>query len=241
MCREYLKGDDLITGKPVIDQIIDGLTVPLNEEDKKEGLEERPIPRLIEPDTEEKLQRLFSENKWTDFLPIILPTEGRVAEMLKGTSHKPYEEVGALRSGYEACSFTAEKVAANAAMAGARPEYMPVILAMAVSGVPAIATSTQSFARMIVVNEPIRNEIGMNSGCGALSPFNQANSVIGRIATLMSINLGAGGVPGVTYWGSQGNPLNYTATSPLQKTRKLCPQAGNPSMCKMALNRAKVL
>jgi type III secretory pathway component EscR len=86
---------------------------------------------------------------------------------------------------------------------------MPVILAMAASGVAAIATSTQSFARMIVVNGPIRNEIGMNSGTGALSPFNQANTVIGRSATLMSINLGAGGVPNLTYWGSQGNTCNY--------------------------------
>jgi hypothetical protein len=86
---------------------------------------------------------------------------------------------------------------------------MPVILAMAASGVAAIATSTQSFGRMIVVNGPIRNEIGMNSGTGALSPFNQANAVIGRVATLMSINLGAGGVPNLTYWGSQGNTCDY--------------------------------
>lgn len=209
-CREYIKGKDLITGKPVIDQITEALTSPLTEEERRVGFEERPIPRKVGPDTEENLQCLFVENKWTDFLPIILPTEERVAEMLKGTSHKPDEEVGELRSGYEACSFTVEKVAANAVMAGAKPEYMPVILAMAASGIPAIATSTQSFARMIVINGPIRNEIGMNSGCGALSPFNQANSVIGRVATLMSINLGAGGVPGVTYWGSQGNPLNFS-------------------------------
>ena len=116
--------------------------------------------------------------------------------------------MGELRSGYEALQFTVEKVAANAVMAGARPER-PVILTLAASGVPAIATSTQSFARMIMVNGPIRNEIHMNSGTGALSPFNQANSVIGRAATLISLNLGAGGVPNETYWGSQGNTLNY--------------------------------
>jgi len=139
----------------------------------------------------------------------VLPTEERVAEILKGTSHKPNEMVGELRSGYEAGSFNVERVAANAVMAGAKPEYMPVILTMAASGVAALSTSTQSFARMIVVNGPIRNEIGMNSGCGALSPFNQANGVIGRVATLMSINLGSGGVPNLTYWGTQGNTLNY--------------------------------
>jgi hypothetical protein len=208
-CREYIEGSDPITGRPVINEIVEALTKPLSKEEKRTGLEERPVPRLIGPDTEENLQRLFLKNKMTDFLPVVLPTEERVAEMLKGTSHKPDEVVGELRSGYEAGSFTVEKVAANAVMAGARPEYMPVILAIAASGVAAIATSTQSFARMIVVNGPIRNEIEMNSGTGAMSPFNQANAVIGRVATLMSINLGAGGVPNLTYWGSQGNTCNY--------------------------------
>lgn len=208
-CREYIEGNDPVTSRPVIDEIVEALTKPLSKEEKRTGFEERPVPRLIGPDTEENLQRLFLENKMTDFLPIVLPTEERVAEMLKGTSHKPDEVVGELRSGYEAGTFTVEKVAANAVMAGAKPEYMPVILAMAASGVAAISTSTQSFARMIVVNGPIRNEIGMNSGCGAMSPFNQANAIIGRAATLMSLNLGSGGVPSLTYWGSQGNNLNY--------------------------------
>ncbi|UCB42961.1 MAG: hypothetical protein JSV77_11045 [Dehalococcoidales bacterium] len=209
VCREYIEGTDPISGQPVVDKIIEALTGKLSEEDKRTGLEERPVPRLIGPDSDENLQRFFIENGMTDYLPIVLPTEERVAEMLKGTSHKADELVGELRAGYEAGSFTVEQVAANAVMAGAKPEYMPVILSMASSGVAAISTSTQSFARMIVVNGPIRNEIGMNSGCGALSPFNQANAVIGRVATLMSINLGRGGVPNLTYWGSQGNTLNY--------------------------------
>jgi hypothetical protein len=208
-CREYVLGKDPETGKPVIDEIIDGLTRPLTEEDKQSTSIERPQPRYLPADTESNLQKYFVENKMTDYLPIILPTKVRVAEMCKGTSHKPDEFVGEMRSGYEAGSFNVEKVAANAVMAGARPEYMPVILAMAASGVPAIATSTQSFSRMIVINGPIRNEINMNYGTGALSPFNQANSVLGRVATLISLNLGAGAVPNLTYWGSQGNNLNY--------------------------------
>jgi len=209
ICRKYIEGNDPITGRPILNEIVEALTKPLTQEERLTGLEERPMPRMIGPDTEENLQRFFLENRMTDFLPVVLPTEEKVAWMLKGTSHKPDEVVGELRSGYEAGSFSVEKVAANAVMAGAKPEYMPVILTMAASGVAAIATSTQSFARMIVMNGPIRNEIGMNSGTGALSPFNQANAVIGRAATLMSINLGAGGVPNLTYWGSQGNTCNY--------------------------------
>jgi hypothetical protein len=208
-CREYIKGKDPITGRLILDEVIEALLKPLTAEQKKARIKERPVPRLLEPDTEKNLQRFFIENKMTDYMPVILPTEKRVAEMLKGTSHKPDEVVGELRAAYESLTFTVEKVAANAVMAGAKPEYMPVILAMAASGVSAISSSTQSFARMIVVNGPIRKEIKMNSGTGALSPFNQANAVLGRVSTLMGLNLGAGGVPDLTYWGTLGNTLNY--------------------------------
>ena len=141
--------------------------------------------------------------------PIVLPTEARVAEMLKGTSHAPDEPVGKCsHPPHEAWSYDG-KVAVNAVMAGARPEHLPVILALASTGVPSLYTSTTSFARMVVVNGPIRNELRMNAGIGALGPFNQANSVIGRAWTLMSINLAAAGKAGETYMGSQGNNYNY--------------------------------
>ncbi len=211
VCRKYLEGNDPITGKPVLQEIIGALTNPLSDEDKRKGFIERPTPRLVPPDTADNLSRLFVENGWTDGLPIVLPTEARVAEMLKGTSHKPDELVGRMQpsSPHEAWSYTVEKVAVNAVMAGAKPEYFPVILALASTGVPSLFTSTTSFARMVVVNGPVRNEIKMNSGIGALGPFNQANSVIGRAWTLMSITLDAGGKAGETYMGSQGNNLNY--------------------------------
>ncbi|MBN2469021.1 MAG: hypothetical protein JXD19_12845 [Deltaproteobacteria bacterium] len=209
-CRDYINGVDPVTGKGVVDEIVDALTGPLSAEDMRSGSQERLEPRLIGPDTEENLQQLFIDNKWTDFLPIFLPTEERVEIMLSGTSHDPDEIVGELRSGYEALTFTVRDVAANAVMAGAKPEYMPVILTIAACGVPAISTSTQSFGRMIVINGPIRKEIGMNSGTGALSPMNRANSVLGRVATLISINLGAGGIPDHSYYGSQGNVTNYS-------------------------------
>ena len=210
-CRKYLQGNDPITGKPIIQEIIDGLINPLTEEDKKKGFIERPTPRLVPPDTAEKLTRLFLENGWTDGLPIVLPTQARVDEMLKGTSHKSDELVGRMQpsSPHDAWSYTVEKVAVNAVMAGARPEHFPVILALASTGVPSIFTSTTSFARMMVVNGPIRKEIKMNAGIGALGPFNYANSVLGRTWTLMSITLDGGAKTGETYMGSQGNNMNY--------------------------------
>lgn len=209
-CRTYLQGNDPVTGKAVVDEIVEALLKPLSADETTAGFQEKIVPRFIGVDTEENLQNYFLDNKMTDFLPIILPTEERVAAMLKGTTHRPDEIVGELRSGYEAGTFNVEKVAANAVMAGAKAEYLPVILAMAASGIAAIATSTQSFSRFIVVNGPIRREINMNFGTGAMSPFNRANSVLARTATLLSLNLGNGGVPELTYWGSQGNISDYS-------------------------------
>jgi len=210
-CRKYLQGNDPITGKPIIQEIIGALINPLSEEDKKKGFIERPTPRLVPPDTAENLTRLFLENGWTDGLPIVLPTQARVDEMLKGTSHKPDELVGRMQpsSPHDPWSYTVEKIAVNAVMAGAKPEHFPVLLALASTGVPSIFTSTTSFARMMVVNGPIRKEIKMNAGIGALGPFNHANSVLGRAWTLMSITLDGGAKTGETYMGSQGNNLNY--------------------------------
>jgi hypothetical protein len=210
-CREYLKGNDPTTGKPVMQEIIDALAKPLTEEDKRTGFIQRPLPRLVGPDTPENLQRLFLENGWTDYLPIVLPTEAKVAEMLKGTSRKPNEIVGRMRPSppHEAWEYTVEKVAVNAVMAGAKPEHFPVILAIASTGVTSLFTSTNSWARMVVVNGPIRNEINMNAGTGAMGPFNHANAAIGRAWTLISKNLGNGGRPGVNYMGTQGNNFNY--------------------------------
>jgi hypothetical protein len=62
-----------------------------------------------------------------------------------------------------------------------------------------------------MVNGPIRNEIGINSGIGAFGPYNDANATIGRTYALGSQNLQGGSTPGETYMGSQGNSLGYSA------------------------------
>ena len=123
---------------PVMQEVIEGLTRPFDDEDlQKVGLRAlHAAPgRARTPRT--NLHQLFLDNNWTDKLPIVLPTEERVAEMLAGTSHKPDEVVGHMRPTHfrEYWEYTVEKVAVNAVMAGARPEYFPVILALAASGV----------------------------------------------------------------------------------------------------------
>jgi hypothetical protein len=213
--RAYIEGEDPVTGKPVMKEVIEVLTRPLSEAEKKKVSFERSTPRFVEPDTEETLRRLFLENEWTDRLPIVLPTEERVAEMLAGTSRGPDEVVGRMRPTLlrEAWEYTVEKVAVNAVMAGARPEYFPVILALAATGVTARPSTTTSAAAMAVVNGPIRHEIGMNWGIGAMGPYSHANATIGRAYGLFSQNLQGGSVPGKTYLGSQGNNYAYNSVT----------------------------
>jgi hypothetical protein len=96
--RAYVDGNDPITGRPVMQEVLEGLTRPLDEEDLKEVTFERSTPRLVEPDTEENLHCLFRDNHWTDQLPIILPTEERVAAMLAHSRRQPDEVVGHMRA-----------------------------------------------------------------------------------------------------------------------------------------------
>ena len=211
--RGYVEGLDPISGKPVMDGVIDALTRPLSSEEKKPQGFDRSTPRFVDPDTEEHLQRRFRNSAWTDYLPVVLPTEERVAAMLAHTSHEPDRIVGRMRptSTREAWSYTVEKVAINAVMAGAEPRYFPVILALAASEASARGSTTSSMAAMVVVNGPIRKELDMNWGIGALGPYNHANATIGRAYGLLSQNLQGGSVPGKTYMGSQGNSYMYNS------------------------------
>ena len=212
LCRKYIAGNDPVSGKPMLDQIYDSLTRRLSTEDASSGyLKREPRPRLLPPDTPDNLMAYFHEQNFTDGNPVILPTEKKVAEMLKGTSRAADEWVGQMRPSppHEAWFYTVEMVAVNAVMAGVKPEHFPLVLAMASKGVTSLISSTSSFARMAVVNGPIVDEIEMNKSIGALGPFNQVNSSIGRCWTLISKNLGGSGKPGETYLGSLGNPINF--------------------------------
>jgi hypothetical protein len=207
--KYIFEGKDVVTGKPMMQAFIDALTVPLTDKEKYKGPAPEPAAaesRFLGPDTEENLQRLFRDQDWTDYLPIILPTEARVADMLKGTSHRPGEVIKTLDWPGGKREVTVERVATCAVMAGAKPEHLPVILALA-NHIP-FGNSTSSMANMIVVNGPIRDEIGMNYGHNVMGPHNLANSVIGRAYTLMSKTIG-GLHSKKTTWSSLGSTMQY--------------------------------
>ncbi len=137
---------------------------------------------------------------WSDGLPVVPPTEARVAAMLAGTSRAPDEIVAVVPPTLAEC--TVEKVAVNAVMAGCKPEYLPVVLA----AVEAACTDTFNMhgllctlwfsGPIVIVNGPIRHRIGMNTDKNALGQGNRANSTIGRALQLVIRNVG-GGKPGI--------------------------------------------
>ena len=205
----YITGEDPVTKRPFMEEIKDDLTRPLNDEEKKTGTVKREKKRFIGPETAENIQKYFDERFWTDQLPIVMPTEERVAAMLKATKHRPDEIVGDMRvtGEREAWQYTVETVAINAVMAGAKPEMFPAILALAASRTNAHSSSTSSMAAMAVFNGDIVKELDLNSSTGALGLYNNAGALIGRAWSLLSMNATGGSVPGHTYEGVQGNPM----------------------------------
>jgi len=203
----YITGKNPETGRIVSDEIIDALTKPPKKRAEFKKAQDKNEKSFLTPDTEDNLQRLFYEKGWTDGLPVILPTKERVERMLKGTSASP-DDIVAEPNPFNPVKVTVMDVAIVAVMAGARPEFFPVILAVVATGERAIMGSTTPFAAMIVVNGPIRNESGMNSGIGAFSPINIANSTIGRAWTLLGHVTGGNRIKG-TLWSSQGNTIAY--------------------------------
>jgi len=209
--RDVVLGKNPLTGEPVLQEIVDKLTKPLTKEEKRTG----EYPRDRGPEkftgTADELQKMFLEKRFTDFMPIILPTEEKVAEMLKATSHDPDEELGEMAPTggvFESWTYTVKTAAINAVMAGAKPEYFPVILAIASTGMEAISVSDNSFVAGAVINGNIRDEIGLNHSYGAMGPYAHANTTIGRAWSLLSINGGNCGKAGTTYMGTVGNPMN---------------------------------
>jgi len=131
--------------------------------------------------------------------------------MLAQTSHDPNETLGRMNPGSvagETWTYTVRHAAIAAVMAGAKPEYFPVILALGSTGTTAVNISDNGFMAGAVINGKIRDEIGLNYDVGAVGPYAHANTTIGRAWSLLSINGGNCGKVGTTYMGTVGNPMN---------------------------------
>jgi hypothetical protein len=209
-CRSVILGTDPVTKKPLWDEIVNGLTID-NPDDQKPGSIATVRPATYGPDTEANIRQLLEDKKYTDYLPVFLPIASAVNDMLKGTSHKRDEVIGQMRSTnyWRYRSFSVENIACAAVMAGCKPAYLPVILAMAEMQIPAWQTSTHSFAACGIINGPIRNELNINSGTGAFGPFRHANATIGRAWTILGKCQTNVGWDNSAYMGTTGNSINY--------------------------------
>lgn len=135
----------------------------------------------------------FRERGWSDGLPIVAPTPERVAALLDWGAFTPDHILGF--EPVKARALTAEKVAINAVMAGCIPQDFPVVAA-AVEALckPQLllhgaTSSTGGCAILLVVNGPIRHELGMSSAHSALAGPDRASVCIGRAIRLVLRNL----------------------------------------------------
>ena len=193
----------------LVKNIVRELTKPVKNAVKvrEPGLED-----IIFEGTLDEVTEFFLQKQWTDGLPIIPPTLERVQAFLKFTDRKPDERIGILAP--ENRESTVWNVAVNGVMAGCRPEYMPVLIAI----VEAIAEpefhlrdagATPGWEPLIVLNGPIVKELDFNYESGVLRAGRQANTSIGRFIRLYMRNVaGLRIAPGSTDKGSIALGLN---------------------------------
>ena len=138
-------------------------------------------------------QELFHSRGWTDGLPIVPPTEAAVRACLEWVLMPPDQLVG--MEPVRGRAITAEKLAVNAVMAGCLPPHFPVVVAAftAMLREPFLlhgaTSSTGGAAILIVVNGPIRRELGMSGTFNALGGSDRPSTSIGRAVRLVLRNL----------------------------------------------------
>ena len=160
----------------------------------------------------EAVEALY-ELGWTDGLPVLPPTTDKVAEFLAAAGRDGSEIVGELPERRR--EITAEKVAANAVMAGCRPEYMPVVLAAAEAilapefNLVGPSSSMGGAATLVIVNGPVVQELGINARNNLFGPGNRANSTIGRAMRLILMNACAA-IPGLYDRSVIGHPGKFS-------------------------------
>ena len=156
----------------------------------------------------------FLDKHWSDGLPVVTPTEARVARMLKATRRDSNEVVGLIPPAMEPA--TVRTVAIHALMAGCKPEYLPVVLGGLTQmlreefNLNGVQGTMHGVAPLMIVNGPYAKNISIHGGNGCFGPGFRANASIGRAIRLMLLNLG-GGIPGVGSATVFSTPLRYTA------------------------------
>jgi hypothetical protein len=159
------------------------------------------------------LSEWYLSQHWSDGLPVVPPTPDNVAAMVNALGGEP--QFVECKIPPRLGSLTREVLAINLVMAGCKPAYAPVVRAALLAMVEpqfnlnALQASTHMAAPLLIVNGPVRNEIGMNSGCNVFGSGNRANATIGRAIRLVMLSVG-GGIPGDLDKATLGHPGKYT-------------------------------
>jgi hypothetical protein len=169
---------------------------------------------LVECDDDpEAVFELLVEKGWSDGLPVIPPTPERVGRMLAYCDRDPGEPVVKIPPRYGAA--TPLRVAANAVMAGCRPEHFPLVLlaleAMAEEPYNLYGTqaTTHPCTPLLIFNGPIARELNINCGHNVMGNYFRPNAVIGRAVRLALVNIGAA-IPGTGDMATHGTPAKFT-------------------------------
>ncbi len=176
----------------------------------------RPADLVTAPGDIAALSVDLAARQWSDGLPVIPPTEARVAAMLAHTDRDPLEIVGVLppRQG----EATIHAIAVNAVMAGLQPRLFPILLAAwdaivdVAFNIPSINSTTHPCGVFLLVNGPLASESGIANGPGCLGPGFPANATLGRAIRLVQLNV-AGAWPGTGDRATQGSPAKFALCS----------------------------
>ena len=175
------------------------------------------LARVIDIAEHVDVHEFLFEQGITDGLPVVPPTRQRVLEMLSATSRDPQEVVAEVPPNYG--DATIEKIAINAVMAGCRPEYFPMVLAATQAALlgrggdrhqyHGLLATTAGASAMMIINGPIRERLGINSGLNALGQANRPSNTLGRAFRLLLRNVG-GAKPGEIEQSIQGGGHKWT-------------------------------
>ncbi len=165
------------------------------------------------PDDLDAFQTWAMDARWSDGLPVLPSTAERVDRLLGALLARRREPIATLAPLDGAA--TLEAIAINAALAGALPEHLPVIVAAVRAlaeprfNLNAIQTTTHPCTPLVIVNGPITARLQISGGHNALGNGHRANAVIGRAVRLICQNVG-GARPGLEDRATQGHPGKFS-------------------------------
>ena len=191
-------------------QIVDALTEPISDKERSDGASgsKGDICDDAFYGTIDEINEYFTDMEWSDGLPIVPPTYEKVESFLKYTDMSWDETVAVLPVAHR--NTTVWHVAVNAVMAGCRPEYMPILIALTKGlGDPEFRrtlASTHAWIPYCWLNGPVARQLGIDSGQGQINEA--ANVSIGRFMNLALMNL-CGYYVKQDRMGSFGYPMSW--------------------------------